>query len=224
MDWGWLVRRHWLISAVTLLIYLVSLPPALWLFFNGNVTGSALLLLALGATGTVLGAVVFTLFIARGCPATPRPRIKPRLIWYTLVVILFVLYLYTRLTPLPHDVEILIKSAAGGFSLASMGFVVATGTPSACVLIDIVLGRTIFAKSRGFRRFVYSLGYWFMIIALVGSLLMGVIMEPPSTMENTVLILISTGVLLVIAMWIDVFTLALGIYLKHLIWTRKKTQ
>jgi len=221
---GWLVRRHGLISTVTLLIYLVSLPPALWLFFSENVTGSALLLLASGAVGTVLGTVVFTLFIARGCPVVSRPRIKPQLIWYALVAILFASYLYAKLTPLPHDVRTLIMSADGGFSLASMGFVVASGTPTACALIDIVLEHTIFAKSRSFRRFVHRLGYWYMIIALVGSLLIIVATIPPSTMENTVFILISTGVSLVIAMWADVLTLALGIYLKHLIWARLKPQ
>ena len=224
MGWGWFVRRHGLVSAVTLLIYLASLPPALWLFFNKNVTGSALLLLALGATGTVLGTLVFTLFIARGCPVAPRPRIKPRTIWYTLVAVVIVIYLYAMLTPLPHDVGILIRSVDGGFALASMGFVVASGTPSACAFIDIVLEHTIFAKSRGFRRFVYRMGYWYMIIALVGSLIIIVVMVPPSTMENIVFILISAGVSLVIAMWADVFTLALGIYLRHLVWRRKKPQ
>jgi len=224
MGWGWFVRRHWLVSAVTLLIYLASLPPALWLFFNENVTGSALLLLASGATGTVVGAIVFTLFIARGCPEVPRPRIKPRFIWYTLVAILFVIYLYATLTPLPHDVKMLIRGVDSGFALASMGFVVASGTPSACALIDIVLERTIFAKSRGFRRFVHRMGYWYMIIALVGSLLIIIAMVPPSTIENIVFILISAGVSLVIAMWADVFTLALGIYLRHLVWRRKKPQ
>jgi hypothetical protein len=224
MDLGWLVRRHGLISAVTLLIYLVSLPPALWLFFNENVTGSALLLLALGATGTVLGTLVFTLFIARGCPGTPRPRIKPRTIWYALVAIVVALHLYVKLTPLPHDVGVLIRGVDGGFALASMGFVVASGTPTACAFIDIVLGHTIFAKSRGFRRFVHRMGYWYMIIALVGSLVIIVVMVPPITIENVTYILISTGISLVIAMWADVFTLVLGIYLKHLIWKRKKPQ
>jgi len=224
MGWGWVLRRHGLVSAVTLLIYLVSLPPALWLFFSGDATGSELLLLASGAAGAVVGAIVFTLFLAKGCPVVPRPRIKPWIIWYTLVVIMFVLYLYAKLTPLPHDVRTLIMSADGGFSLASMGFVVASGTPTACALIDIVLEHTIFAKSRGFRRFVHRLGYWYMIIALVGSLLIIVATIPPSTMENAVFILISTGVSLVIAMWADVLTLALGIYLKHLIWTRLKPQ
>jgi hypothetical protein len=224
MGWGWFVRRHGLVSAVTLLIYLVSLPPALWLFASGDVTGSALLLLASGATGTVLGTVVFTLFIARGCPEVPRPRIKPQTIWYALVAIAIMLYLYVMLTPLPHDVEVLIRSIDSGFALASMGFVVASGTPSACALINIVLEHTIFAKSRGFRRFVYRMGYWYMIIALVGSLLLIVVMVPPITIENVVLILISTGVSLVIEMWADVFTLALGIYLRHLVWRRKKHQ
>ena len=224
MGWGWFVRRHWLVSAVTLLIYLVSLPPALWLFASGDVTRSALLLLGLGAVSTVFGTVVFTLFIARGCPEVPRPRIKPRFIWYTLAAIVVVLSLYVTLTPLPRDVGILIRSAAGGFALASMGFVVASGTPTACALIDIVLERTIFAKSRGFRRFVHRMGYWYMIIALVGSLLIIVVMVPPITIENVTYILISTGVSLVMAMWADVFTLALGIYLKHLIWKRKKHQ
>jgi len=224
MGWGWLVRRHGLVSVVTLLIYLVSLLPALWLFFNGNVTGSALLLLASGAAGTVLGTLVFTLFVARGCPEVPRPRIKPRTIWYTLVAVVIVIYLHAKLTPLPHDVGILIRGVDGGFALASMGFVVASGTPTACAFIDIVLEHTILAKSRGFRRFVHRMGYWYMIIALVGSLLIIVVMVPPSTIENIVFILISAGVSLVIAMWADVFTLALGIYLRHLVWRRKKPQ
>ncbi len=181
-------------------------------------------MLALGAAGTVLGTVVFTLFIARGCPGTPRPRIKPSLIWYALVVIVVALYLYAKLAPLPHDVGILIRSIGGGFTLASMGFVIASGTPTVCAFIDIVLEHTIFAKSRGFRRFVHRMGYWYMIIALAGSLVIIVVMVPPITIENVTYILISTGVSLVIAMWADVFTLALGIYLKHLIWKRKKPQ
>ncbi len=224
MGWGWFVRRHGLVSAVALLIYLVSLPPALWLFFNGDVTGGALLLLALGATGTFFGTLVFTLFIARGCPEVSRPRIKLRFIWYTLAAVVIAVYLYAKLTPLPHNVETLIRSVDGGFALASMGFVVASGTPTVCALIDIVIERTIFAKSRGFRRFVHRMGYWYMIIALVGSLVIIVAMVPPITIENIVFILISMGVSLVIAMWADVFTLALGIYLRHLVWRRKKPQ
>jgi hypothetical protein len=224
MDWVWFVRRYWLVSAVTLLIYLASLPPALWLFVSGDVAGGALLLLASGAAGAVVGAIVFTLFIARGCPETPQPRIKPRFIWYALVVIAIVFYLYVKLTSLPHDAEMLIRGVGGGFALASMGFVIASGTPTACAFIDIVIEHTIFAKSRGFRRFVHSMGYWYMIIALVGSLVIIIVMVPPITVENAVYMLISTGVSLVIAMWADVLTLALGIYLKHLIWKRKKPQ
>jgi uncharacterized membrane protein YczE len=179
------------------------------------VTGSALLLLASGAPSAVVGAIVFTLFLARGCPETPRPRAIPWIIWYVLVAILFALYLYAKLAPLPHDVRMLILSADGGYALAGMGFVIASDTPGACAFIDAVLERTIFAKSRGYRRFVYRMGYWYMIIALIAYPLIFTITTPPITIENVVYILITTGFFLGVAVWADVFTLALGIYLKQ---------
>jgi hypothetical protein len=223
MEWDWLVRRHGLVSAVTLLVYLVSLPPALWLFLNGGAMGSSLLLLVSGAVGAILGAVVFIILIAMECPVASRPR-RLWLMWWSLVAVALVVYMYFRLTPLPPDAKTFIASAGGGFSLASLGFVVASGTPRMCAFLDHVLGRTVFAKCRDFRMFVLKLGFWFMIAALAGILLIAGVTAPPVTIMNAVVILISTGFSLVIATYADVFTLATGIYLKHLICVRRKTQ
>ena len=210
MSWGWVLRRFGFVSVVPLLIYIATLPPALFIVSNGKYYMGAVLMELGGATGAIVGVVVFTVFLGKsivGCPLIKRNWWDR---WGMVVLLGMVAFLagYLFSAPMTVGTAELIAGVGSGLCLASLGFIIASWSPSACNFIDEVLKRAG-SRSRRFRSFVFKAMTGYMVVIFIAI----PITAFSDTSLNTVTAYISIALSVAIATILDVLGSALAIYL-----------
>ena len=210
MGWGWVLRRFGFVSVVPLMIYVATLPPALFLFSGGKYYMGAVLAELGGATGAIVGAVVFTVFLGKstvGCPSI-RQGWWGRWGEFVLIAMLVTLAGYLFSVPMPVGIAELISGLGSGLSLASLGFIIVSWSPGACSFIDRVLERKG-VRSRRFRSFVFK--------AMAGYMVAIFVAIPITAFSNPSLDVVSAYVSIALSVTIaailDIYGSALAIYL-----------